>query len=62
MLAVVSPVLQRYVLPPEAVREAEVPAQIVPALPLIEMTGKEFTVTKEAADPEHPPELVPVTV
>ena len=48
ILAVVSPVFHKYVLPPEAVSNAAVPLQMVEE-PLIEIEGREFIFTTTAS-------------
>jgi hypothetical protein len=57
---VVDPLLQEYVVAPDAVSVADPPEQIE-----VEFTvtvGVEFTVTEATAVPEHPAALLPVTV
>jgi hypothetical protein len=57
---VVDPLLQEYVIAPDAVSVADPPEHIE-----VEFTvtvGVGFTVTVATAVPEHPAELVPVTV
>ena len=61
IIAVVSPVLHEYVLPPLAVRGVLFPLHIV-VKPLIKVVGLEFTVTVTLAVPVHPSVLVAVTV
>ena len=59
MLTVLTPVLHRYVDPPDAVSVVELPAQSV-VLPAIVIVGKGFTVTVISAVPVHPDAFVPL--
>ena len=70
MVAVIAPVLHKYVPPPDAVRVAEDPEQIIPSLLVVpdvsaivmDGVGKGLTVIVCEAVAEHPFALVTVTV
>ena len=61
MLVVVSEVPHKYVLPPEAIRVALLPAQ-TELIPPIIISGREFTLTVISSVFVHPFASVPVTV
>ena len=62
MLALVAPVLQLYVLPPEPVKVVLFPEQMVDKDAFADMVGNGLTVIFTVAVFEHPLLLVPVTV
>jgi hypothetical protein len=57
---VVDPLLQEYVVAPDAVSVADEPEQIASEFTVI--VGVGFIVTEATAVPEHPAAVLPVTV
>ena len=62
ILDVVAPVLQEYVVPPDAVSVKFPPMQIAAVAGMMEAVKVEVTVTVPEADAVHPPAPVAVTL